>query len=63
MVIGLAICFSPVSEVKSNCRMPPSSHTNYKWKVRMSRRIISGDHPEQGMWMKYVDAQEPVAPQ
>jgi hypothetical protein len=23
--------------------------------VRASRRILSGDHPEQAMWMKYVD--------
>ena len=26
--------------------------------VNVSRRILSGDHPEQGMWMKYVDPEE-----
>lgn len=26
--------------------------------VKTSRRILSGDHPEQGMWMKYVDPEE-----
>lgn len=26
--------------------------------VRASRRILSGDHPEQAMWMKYVDPDE-----
>ncbi len=26
--------------------------------VNVSRRILSGDHPEQGMWMKYVDPDE-----
>ncbi|MFN4293329.1 MAG: DUF362 domain-containing protein [Thermoflexales bacterium] len=26
--------------------------------VRASRRVLSGDHPEQAMWMKYVDPDE-----
>lgn len=26
--------------------------------VRASRRVLSGDHPEQAMWMKYVDPEE-----
>ena len=25
--------------------------------LRASRRVLSGEHPEQGMWMKYVDPQ------
>lgn len=28
------------------------------WNMAESRRILSGAHPEQGMWMKYVDGQE-----
>jgi len=28
------------------------------WNMVESRRILSGAHPEQGMWMKYVDGQE-----
>jgi hypothetical protein len=27
--------------------------------VRASRRVLAGDHPEQGMWMKYVDPADP----
>jgi uncharacterized protein (DUF362 family) len=27
--------------------------------IRVSRRILSGDHPEQAMWFKYVDPDEP----
>jgi hypothetical protein len=27
--------------------------------VRASRRVLSGDHPEQGMWLKYVDPADP----
>jgi hypothetical protein len=27
-------------------------------RIRVSRRQLAGDHPEQGMWMKYVDPQE-----
>ncbi len=27
-----------------------------EWDMLESRRILSGDHPEQGMWMKYVPA-------
>jgi uncharacterized protein (DUF362 family) len=27
--------------------------------VQASRRILSGDHPEQGMWMKYVEPGDP----
>lgn len=26
--------------------------------LNVSRRILSGDHPEQGMWLKYVDPEE-----
>jgi hypothetical protein len=26
--------------------------------IRVSRRQLSGDHPEQGMWMKFVDPNE-----
>ncbi len=29
--------------------------SNMDGKLRESRRILSGEHPEQGMWMKYVD--------
>jgi hypothetical protein len=29
-----------------------------EWNMVESRRILSGAHPEQGMWMKYVDGQE-----
>jgi hypothetical protein len=29
-----------------------------EWNMLESRRILSGAHPEQGMWMKYVDPQE-----
>jgi hypothetical protein len=29
-----------------------------EWTIQESRRILSGEHPEQGMWMKYVDTQE-----
>jgi hypothetical protein len=29
-----------------------------EWNTLESRRILSGAHPEQGMWMKYVDGQE-----
>jgi len=27
--------------------------------VQASRRIMSGDHPEQGMWMKYIEPDDP----
>jgi hypothetical protein len=27
--------------------------------VPASRRVISGDHPEQGIWMKYVEPHDP----
>jgi uncharacterized protein (DUF362 family) len=30
-----------------------------EWNIQESRRILSGEHPEQGMWMKYVDAHDP----
>ena len=26
--------------------------------ITTSRRQLSGDHPEQGMWLKYVDPEE-----
>ena len=26
--------------------------------IRVSRRMLSGDHPEQAMWLKYVDPEE-----
>lgn len=26
--------------------------------INVSRRMLAGDHPEQGMWLKYVDAEE-----
>lgn len=26
--------------------------------INVSRRILAGDHPEQGMWLKYVDPEE-----
>ena len=29
-----------------------------EWNMLESRRILSGAHPEQGMWMKYVDEEE-----
>jgi hypothetical protein len=27
--------------------------------VQASRRVLAGDHPEQGMWMKYVEPHDP----
>ncbi len=29
-----------------------------EWNMAESRRTLSGAHPEQGMWLKYVDGQE-----
>jgi hypothetical protein len=26
--------------------------------ITMSRRVLAGEHPEQGMWLKYVDPQD-----
>ena len=33
--------------------------TGLEWNMQESRRILSGAHPEQGMWMKYVAAGDP----
>jgi len=32
--------------------------SGWVWTMQESRRNLSGEHPEQGMWMKYVDPQD-----